>query len=259
MQKSEETTKIELPFMTKVKQSMFVTKRKLMESLGDEPANIDPELQLVIDKLQMTASEYTNLYKLANKMYYDFKAFAETQKLLGSHLYEIGVKEEEGIRESLQEIGTVHRNLEKDSIVLLKSLGGLIESIKTFRNAAVQDTLINLERYTETRQEYEGIIMLINDLEQQTEPPQDEIAQAKQLAEETKILVNKYAEDLKTKVSILDEKRIQVVKTQLKTYIETLCSYYLGCNEQLSELEVLTSTENTSDFNHLVSTEFKLK
>lgn len=242
----------QLSFVTKIKQSVFVTKRKVLESLG-QPPEIDAEVQFYIDKLQNTANDYTTMHKLVMNLYQNYKDFTETQRSLGNHLYEIGIKEEEGIRDTLQAIGTVHRNLEKDSIQLLRNLGSLMETIKTFRGAAVEDSLQNLERYTDTRHEYEGLLLLISDLESQTPPPSEEINNAKTLADQYKENVEQYCKDLQTKITILEEKRVQLVKSQVSSYIETLCQYYISCNEQLNELELSTSGDNTAEFDQLLS------
>jgi len=247
----------ELPFITKIRQSVFVAKRKVLEGLGEEPI-IDRELQTYIDKLTNTANDYTTMHKLVLDVYNDYKNFTETQRLLGNHLYEIGVKEEEAIRNTLQDIGTVHRNLEKDSVQLLRCLGTLMDTIRTFRGAAVEDTLTNLERYTDARHEYEGTMILITDLQEQSKPPEDEIAHAKQLSENYKQSVDKYSDDLRTKVSILDEKRVQVITAQLQAYTETLYQYYISCNDQLNELVTTTQEDTTEDFHQLLTSNFKL-
>jgi len=230
-----------------------------METLGEAQGSIDPETQHKLDKLQGTANDYTNLYKLANKMYYDLKDFSDTQKQLGNHLYEIGVKEEEGIRESLQQTGVLHRNLEKESQGLLKSLNNLIEAIKTFRGAAVQDTLLNLEKYTKTRQEYHGMLLLIQDLEAETTPQLDQLTEAKSVAEENKLLMEKLLEDLTTKIQILNQKRVQILKSQLETYTQALKNYYISCSKLLVNFDITPNKEtgSTNAFTKLLDAEYK--
>jgi len=246
-------------FFTKFKQTIFVTKQKFLESIGDAQGSIDPETQHRIDKLRTTANDYTNLNKLANKMYYDLRDFAETQKQLGNHLYEIGVKEEEGIRHALQETGSLHRNLEKETVSLLKSLSALIETIKTFRSAAVEDTLVNLDRYTITRQEYDGAISWIDNLSTETNPDPEEVTEVKKLAEDKKQLMEKLSQDLTTKIEILNQKRVQLLETQLKSYMQALKEYYARCANILLEFELSPKTEGaTHEFAELLGVDSKI-
>jgi len=234
-------------FFHKVAQSIFTAKHKVLESLGQVDAVIDPDTQKRIDKLNFITSQYDRLLAVATQLLNNFKAFSESQRLLGDHLYETGVKEEERLREPLREAGDIHRLLEKKSSELITSLKQFIDVTSTFRNAAIDDTLLNLERYTQARHAYHGALVHLQDLQEPT-------PEARLIVDESKKLMDKTREDLVTKIVVLNEKRVQDLTFRLAEYMKSLRSYYSHCNEVFDQYEwKVGENKSTEDFKNLMS------
>uniref|UniRef100_A0A6B2LGA9 AH domain-containing protein n=1 Tax=Arcella intermedia TaxID=1963864 RepID=A0A6B2LGA9_9EUKA len=220
---------------TLFQQSVFVAKHKLMETFSNEPVQVDPELQQEIDKLNSTAEDFTQLYRYSCKLYDDFKTLRTTQKALGNHFYEAGVKEDQRIRQMLQNVGTLHRSLEKESYTITSAMEGLIAGIKTFRTAAVEDTLLNLEKFNKARLEYNGALALIKNLEQFGG---GDVEEAKRVAEVYKSDMERFSNDLEIKVEILNQKRVQILEAQMNLYVEGLKQYYIQSAKLMEEFSM---------------------
>eukprot|EP01125_Pyxidicula_operculata_P011272 TRINITY_DN3685_c0_g1_i1.p1 TRINITY_DN3685_c0_g1~~TRINITY_DN3685_c0_g1_i1.p1 ORF type:complete len:313 (-),score=65.36 TRINITY_DN3685_c0_g1_i1:113-1051(-) len=237
---------------SKFTQSIFVTKQKVLETIGQAQANIDQETQVRIDKLTRITAQYDHLNSLLVQLTSNFKAFHESQKLLGESLYENGVKEDENIAESMRQAGEYHRKLDKPGLELIESLKKVQIVISTFKNAAIQDTQINFEKFTKARQEYEGAQLRLEALEKSKSTSQDRLAAARIIVEESKKLMDKMSEDLHVKVVLLNEKRVQDLSVQLAEYALLMRNYFLSCYKVMEEVDINVPDESTEEFKKLM-------
>jgi len=239
-------------FFNKVAHSIFVTKQKVLEITGQARGHVDPELQAKIDKLKSIHEQYEKLEILAKQLLQNFKSFSESLKFIGDHFYESGVKESGPLADPLRESGELHRSLEKQSSEFVASLSKLVDVVSTFKGAAVEDTMLNLQRYTLARQEYDGALLNLQDSEVGTSPSPERIAECKILVTESKKLMDKMGEDLNTKVILLNEKRVQDLSVRLAEYVGSLQSYFVSCNKIMDDHPITIKDDYTAEFKALM-------
>jgi len=239
-------------FFNKVAHSIFVTKQKVLELTGQARGTIDPELQNKIEKLKSIHEQYERLEVLAKQLLNNFKTFSESVKLIGDHFYETGVKEAGPLADPLRQSGELHRSLEKQSLEFINSLTKLVDVVSTFKGAAVEDTMVNLQRYTTARQEYDGALLNLHDAKMGANPNSERISEGDLLAQESKKLMEKLGEDLNTKVIMLNEKRVQDLSVRLSEYVASLQTYYTACNRLMDDHPVSVSDESTAEFKALM-------
>jgi len=219
---------------------------------GQAKGTVDPELQAKIEKLKTIHDQYEKLETLAKQLLNNFTSFSESVKSIGDHFYETGVKEAGPLADQLRQSGELHRGLEKQSSDFITSLSKLVDVVSTFKGAAVEDTMINLQRYTAARQEYDGALLNLHDAKMGTAPSPERIAESELLASESKKLMEKLGEDLNTKVIMLNEKRVQDLSLRLSEYVSSLQSYYVACNRLMDEHPVKITDEYTTEFKALM-------
>jgi len=179
----------------------------VLEITGQTQGTVDPELQGKIEKLRSIHEQYERLETLARQLLSNFKGFSESVKMFGDHFYETGVKEIGPLGEPLRASGELHRALDKQSAEFMASVKKLLDVISTFKGAAVEDTMVNLQRYTLARQEYDGALLRLTDTKVGTSPSQEKIAECEIIVKESKQLMEQLGSDLHTKVIMLNEKK----------------------------------------------------
>eukprot|EP01125_Pyxidicula_operculata_P017806 TRINITY_DN6287_c0_g1_i1.p1 TRINITY_DN6287_c0_g1~~TRINITY_DN6287_c0_g1_i1.p1 ORF type:complete len:337 (-),score=77.10 TRINITY_DN6287_c0_g1_i1:59-1069(-) len=244
-------------FLHKVAQTIFTTKHKVLETFGQAESVIDIDTQKKIDKLNDISAQYENLSTLAERLLNNFRALAESQKRMGNFLYESGTKELDDLSQPLHDSGVVHRALDKQTNEMVTSLRKLISVISTFRQAAVEDTILNLDRYTQSRQQYQGALAHLKDLEEAHPVARISTDGAKLVVEESKKAMDKAREDLLTKVVVLNQKRIQDLGVCLSEYMRAMGRYYVQNTNVFDNLkEEKDSQEDVESRRSQASAEF---
>jgi len=222
-----------------------------METFGQAQGSIDQQTKDKIDKLNNIHAQYDRLYLLCNALLSNFQALVDSQKMFGEHFNVVGMKEEEILTDSLVQTGNMHQGLDKQSVELVSSLQRMLSIVGTFKNAAVQDTMVNFERYTKARQEYDGACLRLNDLNNSA-PDKEKLEEAQLICSESKKLMDQLAEDLTTKIVMLNEKRVQDLSLQLAEYLKAFRNYYVACNKVMEQYDINMSSESTAEFKALV-------
>jgi len=237
-----------------VAHTLFVTKQKVLELTGHLQGTLDPDLQIKIDKLNNINSQYERLETLAKQLLNNFKSYTESIKLFGDHFYEAGVKEDSSsLGEPLRECGNLHRLLDKQSAEFVDSVNSLVDVVSTFKSAAIEDTMINLQRYTLARQEFDGALLnLANARAGSTPTSAERVAQCELLVEENKKLMDQLGHDLHTKVIMLNEKRVQDISVRLSEYVYSLKEYYRKCNTLMEQYHIEIRDDSTPEFKALM-------
>jgi len=243
---------MEPSFFTKLSQTIFVTKQKVLETLGQAEGSSDQLTKDRIEKLNAIDFQYERLFLLSTALLSHFQALVDSQKLIGEHFNMTGMKEEEVLTDALITTGNMHQGLDRASGALIATLQRILSTVGTFKNAAIQDTMINLERYTKARQEYDGSRLRLEDINSGSRPNREKVEEAKLICEESKKLMDKYSEDLSTKVVLLNEKRVQDLSFQLAEYMKGFRTYYVACNRVVEQSDFRVNPGGTSEFRTLM-------
>jgi len=229
-----------------------VTKQKVLETFGQTEGSIDQQTKDKIEKLNSIQAQYERLFLLCTALLSNFQALVDSQKMIGEHFNVIGMKEEEILTDSFVQTGNMHQALDKQSTDLVASLQRMLSIVGTFKNAAIQDTVITFERYTKARQEYDGASLRLADINASSSPSRERVEEAELIRSESKKLMDQLTEDLTTKIVMLNEKRVQDLSMQLSEYLKAFRNYYVACNKVVGQFNIKVSSESTTEFKTLV-------
>jgi len=183
---SQSTGSTNRGFFSKLSQTFFVSKQRVLETMGQSEGSIDQYTKDKVEILNNISAQYDNLYQLCTGLTSDFKALSESQKLIGEHFNVVGLKEEEILIDPLTQLGNAHKSIDKMNAELFEGLQRLLNNIGTYRSAVIADTMLNMERYTKARLEYDGACLRLNSISSESKPKPERIEDAKLICTESK-------------------------------------------------------------------------
>jgi hypothetical protein len=245
----------ERSFFTKISQSFFVTKQKVLETIGQAEGSIDQFTKDRIEKLNHITTQYDKLIQLCTGLLSQYKALIESQKLIGEHFHVTGMKEEEILIDPLVQLGSLHRNIDKAGQELLERLEKTFLMIKTYKSAVIADTQLNFERFSKARLEYDGASLRLAGINAESKPSKEKLDEAVLIRDESKKLMDQLGEDLTTKIVILNEKRVHDLSHQLAEFSNAFRNYYISCSKIVEQTDVIVPDDSTAEFKALVSDE----
>eukprot|EP01125_Pyxidicula_operculata_P021045 TRINITY_DN7969_c0_g1_i2.p1 TRINITY_DN7969_c0_g1~~TRINITY_DN7969_c0_g1_i2.p1 ORF type:complete len:269 (-),score=56.01 TRINITY_DN7969_c0_g1_i2:188-994(-) len=244
-----------------LRHGVILTKQRILDSLGqtEEQSNdvVDEETRSKLDKLQFITDQYDQLIQLSSNLLANFKSFSESQKLFGNHLYECGIKEEHSsLKHALQDSGNIHRSCEKNSVELIKSLTTFVQTVQKFRTIVIEDALSSVEKLDEAKSEYYASLSDNEDTINDANSTQSDKDDANKICEASKKQLDKISKDIQEKIIILNYKRLQELKDQLKLYMSSLQSYFSKCSA-LSDYDIQVKAEVSEEFKNMLESGFK--
>ncbi|XP_069782576.1 arfaptin-1 isoform X9 [Narcine bancroftii] len=213
------------------------TRQVLSEKLGRGSKTVDLELESQIEVLRDTKKKYENLLRLARQMAAQFYLVVQTQRQLGDVFGELSVKSPE-LHEEFGYNAETQKLLCKNGETLLGAINFFISSVNTLVNKTIEDTLIAVKQYENSRIEYDAYRI---DLEELNLGPRDAVTIPKIEYSQQQFQIHKEKFDkLRTSVSIklkfLDENKIKVMHNQLLLFHNAVSGYFAGNQHQLEQV-----------------------
>ncbi|CAG7833150.1 unnamed protein product [Allacma fusca] len=225
------------------------TKQLMFEKLGKSSRTVDSELEARIEHLRDLKRRYLQVLGLSRAFTSHFYHVIQTQQALAEVFSDLAQKSPELQQEFLYNAET-QRNLQKNGEILLSALNFFLSSVNTLCNKTIEDTIITIRQYENSRIEYDAYR---SDLELLLQVPKSDSTAAK--IEESqrnfnlyKVTYEKLRDDVNIKLQFLDENRIKVMHKQLLLFHNAISAYFSG-NQQ--SLEATLKQFSIKDSRHL--------
>jgi len=73
-----------------------------------------------------------------------------------------------------------------------------------------------------------------------------------------KKLMDQLADDLNTKIILLNEKRVQDLSYQLADYTKSFSDYFINCSQIIEDTDIQFTQDSTAEFKSLLSSDEKV-
>ncbi|VDM37730.1 unnamed protein product [Toxocara canis] len=197
------------------------TKQSICENLGKVERTVDRELEDQIESLKDLHRRYNQVYLMSKLFNSHFHQLNETQKNLAESLYQLSLKEN-----SLQSECTSNseslRLMAHNGELLERALSFFLSSMKTLCEKTIEDTLLT------ARLEYDVHRHEAETLRQQANSSAESIAVADRRCEAQKEKYERLKEDVRVKMTLLEENRLKVMRKQLLLLHNALMTYFSG-------------------------------
>ncbi|ODM99137.1 Arfaptin-2 [Orchesella cincta] len=227
------------------------TKQLMFEKLGKTSRTVDTELESRIENLRDIKRRYLQVLGLSRAFTSHFYHVIQTQQALAEVFSDLAQKSPELQQEFLYNAET-QRNLHKNGEILLSALNFFLSSVNTLCNKTIEDTILTIRQYENSRLEYDAYR---SDLELMLQLPKSEASSAKiEEAQKNfnlyKISYEKLRDDVNIKLQFLDENRIKVMHKQLLLFHNAISAYFSGnqtaLESTLKQFSIKVRTPNSS-------------
>ncbi|XP_034404351.1 arfaptin-2-like isoform X1 [Cyclopterus lumpus] len=212
------------------------TKQMFSERFGRGSRTVDLELEAQIDVLRETKNKYENILRLATALISHFQSMVQTQQALGDSFTELSQKSPE-LQDEFGYNAETQKLLCRNGEALLSAINFFVSSIDTLVNKTMEDTLMTIKLYENTRLEFDAYR---SDLEELSLSPRDAAAMVRiEMAQhDYQIHRDKYERlrsDVTIKLKFLEENKVKVMHKQLLLFHNAISAYFAGNQEQLEQ------------------------
>ncbi|TNN75083.1 Arfaptin-2 [Liparis tanakae] len=212
------------------------TKQMFSERFGKGSRTVDLELEAQIDVLRETKNKYETILRLATALTSHFQSMVQTQQALGDTFTELSQKSPE-LQDEFGYNAETQKLLCRNGEALLSAIGFFVSGIDTLINKTMEDTLMTIKLYENTRLEFDAYR---SDLEEQSLNPRDGAAMVRiEMAQQDyQIHRDKYERlrsDVTIKLKFLEENKVKVMQKQLLLFHNAISAYFAGNQEQLEQ------------------------
>lgn len=211
------------------------TRQILSEKLGKGTRTVDIELEAQIEQLRETQRKYIYILRLVRALSSHFYHVVQTQQSLGEVFSDLAHKSPELQEEFLYNAET-QRNLCKNGETLLGALHFFISSLSTLCNKTMDDTLLTIRQYENSRLEYDAYRTDLEELMQtaKSDSTSSKLEEARRNFNVYKEKYEKLRSDVCIKMKFLDENKVKVMHKQLLLLHNSVSAYFSG-NQTLLE------------------------
>ncbi|XP_068441801.1 arfaptin-2-like isoform X1 [Clinocottus analis] len=212
------------------------TKQMFSERFGRGSRTVDLELEAQIDVLRDTKNKYENILRLAIALTSHFQSMVQTQQALGDTFSDLSQKSPE-LQDEFGYNAETQKLLCRNGEALLSAISFFVSSIDTLVNKTMEDTLMTIKLYENTRLEFDAYR---SDLEELSLSPRDAAAMVRiEMAQQDyQIHRDKYERlrsDVTIKLKFLEENKVKVMHKQLLLFHNAISAYFAGNQEQLEQ------------------------
>ncbi|XP_077956682.1 arfaptin-2 isoform X5 [Gasterosteus aculeatus] len=212
------------------------TKQMFSERFGRGSRTVDLELEAQIDVLRETKNKYEIILRLATALTSHFLSMVQTQQALGDTFTELSQKSPE-LQDEFGYNAETQKLLCKNGEALLSAINFFVSSVDTLVNKTMEDTLMTVKLYENTRLEFDAYR---SDLEELSLGHRDAAAMVRiEMAQhDYQIHRDKYERlrsDVMIKLKFLEENKVKVMHKQLLLFHNAISAYFAGNQEQLEQ------------------------
>jgi thymidylate kinase len=245
--------------MSKFSRAFAGARQVVLERLGVASHTENPLLNEKIEMLERTYEQYdTLLHQIA--LFRDQLVFvAKTHTSLADSLADFGVREDQGgpLSAILAGAAASHRGAARATEVLAPKLDRMCDQIRTFRNAALEDARVSLDRFDEARIAYDSARNSYESLERLgRRVDRHRLAEAEDEMKEAKVKFDAKLMDTFEKLVVLNEMRVKQTRSALEAYVKAMAAFQVPIATSFIDLDAKTTalSANEDDAHKAVST-----
>lgn len=183
------------------------TKQMVSEKMGRRTRTVDTELEKHIQGLREMQLRYTNLLKLSKQFASQFQSIIVTQKLMTEAFTELGIKSPD-LQEEFSQNGELQKVVAKNGDTLMSALTFFNENLWTLSTKTIEDTVLTIREYENSRIEYDAYR---TDLEtQETQGQSMKTEEARRAFNEQREKFESLRNNLQIKMKFLEENKVSI-------------------------------------------------
>ncbi|WAQ97160.1 PICK1-like protein [Mya arenaria] len=233
-------------------------KHRVVESLNSNTADAlglsrailcNDGLVKKLQELERTAETYKGLIEHAKKLLKATFDLSHSHKAFGEVFSSIGVREPQpAASEAFSKFGEAHRDMEKFSFKMLKTVKPMISDLNTFLNKAVPDTRLTVKKYLDAKFEYLSYCLKVKEMDDEeysyaalqeplyrVETGNYEYRLVLRCRQEARIKFAKMRSDVLVKLELLDQKHVQDIVFQLQRFVSGMAKYHSDCHAVMKD------------------------
>ncbi|CAD6188305.1 unnamed protein product [Caenorhabditis auriculariae] len=213
------------------------SRQQLLEHMGKIDKTVDPEFEEKCDSLKEIHQRYGAVVLASRQFSQVLSQMAAAEKKFSESFFQLSVKEDQ-LKAQCNATAEVMKQVGEQASSLDICLRYFISSMETIYSQTIADTLETIYSTEAARIEYDVHRHELANLQNSpTENASEKVSEASEACETHRKKYEQYKEDVKVKLKLLEENRIQVVSTQLEKIHAALAAYYSG-NAKLLESSV---------------------
>ncbi|CAB3402121.1 unnamed protein product [Caenorhabditis bovis] len=216
------------------------SRQQVLEHMGKIDKTVDPEFEAQCEALKDIHKRYGLVVAAAKNFSNVLALMSEAEKKLSESFHQLSVKEEP-LQKHCTKTSETMQGLSEQATSLDACLRYFISSMETVYTQTITDTLHTIYNTESARIEYDVDRNEINAIQTPTgenqATPKSLPPGATERCQEKRERYEKLKEDVRVKMRLLEENRINVVTTQLEKLQTALAAYYSG-NAKLLESSV---------------------
>lgn len=225
------------------------TKQIVSEKMGKRTRTVDSEMEKHIQGLRETQARYAGLLKLAKQFTNQFQQIIVTEKMMGEAFTELSLKSPD-LQDEFNQNAVLQKVVSKNGETLMASLTFFTENLQTLSTKTIDDTIMTIRDYENSRIEFDAYRSDLEASEAQGESSKTEEAKKTYLAQKEKF--ESIRNNLQIKLRFLEENKAKVMRKQLLILHNSLAAYFSGNKEELEKtmkefhVRVMSRGEGTS-------------
>ncbi|KAJ3208448.1 hypothetical protein HDU67_006713 [Dinochytrium kinnereticum] len=174
---SQSMSKIALNTPQSIESNFRIFHQRIKEKMGGKQSGTvhvtaQPEVDEAVKEVEAMFSYFSDLSKLVEKQVAQLKALNETEQELALFFQQKGYQEKvEDISAMSIDIGKAYSEGVKHRSLMIQSVEGFGEFVKTFKNKAVQDSIDTLKRQETSRVEFDSFAAKLDALQRASALP----------------------------------------------------------------------------------------
>jgi len=225
------------------------TKQMVSEKMGRRTRTVDTEMEKHIQGLRETQARYAGLLKIAQTFTNQFKQIVITEKQLAEAFTELSLKSPD-LQDEFNQNAALQKVVSKNGESLIAALTFFTENLQTLSTKTIDDTIMTIRDYENSRVEYDAYRTDLEDCEAVGESSKTE--EAKKTYLEQKERFENLRNNLQIKLRFLEENKAKVMRKQLLILHNSLAAYFSGNKDELEKtmkefhVRVMSKGEGTS-------------
>uniref|UniRef100_A0A0K0F8T9 AH domain-containing protein n=1 Tax=Strongyloides venezuelensis TaxID=75913 RepID=A0A0K0F8T9_STRVS len=200
------------------------TKQNVLEHLGKVDKTIDVETEGQIEALKELHRRYSSLLSIATTFQNHFTALNKAKKDFAEGFYQVGLKETD-LTNECNDSHEVLKTISHNGELFEKEINKFIDAMETLCDKTIQDTFITIQMYATTRLEYDVVRCELAELKDSNKSTSASIEEAEEKVKEYKNKYDGMISDVKTKMSLLKENRLKVMRYHMIAFQEAFRAY----------------------------------
>ncbi|KAH7701667.1 Arfaptin-like domain containing protein, partial [Aphelenchoides avenae] len=220
------------------------TKQSVFEQLGKVDKTVDKELETKIDDLRELHRRYKEVSSTAQAFATHLTQTNTLQRSLAEAMYQLSLRED-SLKTDLS-MGDTLRSVCHNGDQFLRSLGHFTSSLQTLCDKTFEDTLMTIQQHDQARLEFDVCRHELILLQQNPSATRPAIEEKERSCNEAREKYDRTKEDVRVKMALLEEHRIDQMRKQLSEFHRTMAEYYSGNAKALDSAAYDLADANSS-------------